>query len=78
MGLTVFHLVFMDISLIQFECGEYPRLFHGILSVPHSIVMNLNNVIVESPCTISNSCIGSSVQYSISVCSIRLICGHCC
>ena len=27
-----------------FKCGQYPRIFHGILSVPHNIVMNLNDV----------------------------------
>ena len=31
---------------IQYECGEYPRRFHEILSVSHNIVMNMNNVMV--------------------------------
>ena len=26
------------------ECGDYLGIFCGILSVPHNIVMNLNNV----------------------------------
>ena len=30
---------------IKTKCGEYPRICHGILSVPQNIVMNLNNVI---------------------------------
>ena len=29
---------------IQSECGEYPRVLRGILSLPHNIVMDLNNV----------------------------------
>ena len=28
----------------QFECGEYPGILRGILSVPQNIVMALNNV----------------------------------
>ena len=44
MGLTVFHIVFLDIPHIQCECGEYPGILRGILSVPQNIVMNMNNV----------------------------------
>ena len=28
----------------QTDCGKYPGILHGILSVPHNFVMNLNNV----------------------------------
>ena len=30
--------------VIQTKCGEYPGILRGILSVPHNIIMNLNNV----------------------------------
>ena len=30
-------------SHIQTGCGKYFRIFHGVLSVPHNIVMDLNN-----------------------------------
>jgi hypothetical protein len=30
---------------IQPKHGEYSRIFHGILSVPHNIVMDPNNVV---------------------------------
>ena len=29
---------------IKTKCREYPRIWHGILSVPQNIVMNLKNV----------------------------------
>ena len=32
---------------IQSECGEYPRLLRGILSIPLNVVMDLNNVVLE-------------------------------
>ena len=41
---TIFHILFLDIPLIQFECGEYLGILRKILSVPQNIVMNLNNV----------------------------------
>ena len=28
----------------HFECGKYPYIFRGILSVPQNTVMDLNNV----------------------------------
>ena len=31
-------------NIIQAECGEYPRLLRGMLSVSRNIVMDLNNV----------------------------------
>ena len=31
-------------TTFQTECGEYLGIFHGILSVPHNNVMDLNNV----------------------------------
>ena len=34
----------LNISHIQFECGKYMRLFHGILSVSQNNIMDLNNV----------------------------------
>ena len=34
----------MDNPHVQFECGEYPGISCGILSIPHNIVMDLNNV----------------------------------
>ena len=47
MGLIVFHGIFPDISHIQFECGKYLGVFCGIVSIPHNIVMNLDNVMQE-------------------------------
>lgn len=35
----------MDIRHIRSECEEYPRILHEILSVPHNLVMDLNNVV---------------------------------
>ena len=43
-GLTIFHGIFSYVSHIQSECGKYPRIFCGTLSIPHNIVMDLNNV----------------------------------
>jgi hypothetical protein len=43
-GLSVFHVVFPDISHIWFECGENLGILRGIPSVPHNIVMNMYNV----------------------------------
>lgn len=28
------------------ECGEYPRIFYGILLVPHNNIMALNNIMI--------------------------------
>ena len=44
MGLTIFHVIFLDIPRIQFECGEYPGILCGIVLVPQNIIMDLNNV----------------------------------
>jgi hypothetical protein len=33
-----------NIFHIQTACGKYPGIFHGILSLPHNIVMDLINV----------------------------------
>ena len=44
MGLTISHKIFFDIPHIRFECGEYQRIFRGILSVPQNNVMDLNYV----------------------------------
>ena len=45
MGLNVFHRISVDNSHIQTECGIYMGLFCGILTVPHNIIMDLNNVL---------------------------------
>jgi hypothetical protein len=29
---------------VQYECGKYLGIFHGIVLVPQNIVMDLNNV----------------------------------
>ena len=47
MGLKIFHGIFPDISHIQSKCGHYLGKFHGILSVPHNIVMDMINVIIS-------------------------------
>ena len=44
MGLTIFHVLILDISHIQFDCGKYPEILCGLLSVPQNIVKDLNNV----------------------------------
>ena len=44
MGLTILYKIFPDISHTEFECGWYLKIFYGIFSVPHNIVMDLNNV----------------------------------
>ena len=31
---------------IQSECGEYPGIFCGILSVPHNIAVDMNNIML--------------------------------
>lgn len=36
--------MFWGIDCIMNECGKYPEIFHGLLSLPHNNVMNLNNV----------------------------------
>ena len=51
MGLTIFHGIFLDISHIQFECGEYLGIFWGILSNPQSIGMDLNIVMYDEKST---------------------------
>ena len=38
----------MDVCLNEF--GKYPIIFHGILSVPRNIVMNLNDVVSQYHC----------------------------
>jgi hypothetical protein len=35
-------------NIIQYECGKYPRIFHGILSIPHNVVMNMNNIMIAN------------------------------
>jgi hypothetical protein len=32
--------------MINAHCGKYPRIYNGIMSVPHNIVMDMNNVMV--------------------------------
>ena len=44
MGLTIFHIVFLDIPHIHKECGEYPGILRGLLSIPLNIGIKLNNV----------------------------------
>jgi hypothetical protein len=44
-GLTISHEIFFDIPHIQTEYGESQRIFRGILSVPHNVVMIMNNAI---------------------------------
>ena len=44
MGFIIFHIIFLDILHIQSEYEEYLEIFHGILSIPHNIVVNLNNI----------------------------------
>ena len=44
MGLTILHWMFLYILDILNEYGEYPRILGAILSVPHNIVMDLNDV----------------------------------
>jgi hypothetical protein len=43
-GLTIFHIIFLDISHIQYECGKYQGILSGILSVPQNVVVDMNNV----------------------------------
>ena len=45
-SITMFHgidNISQTISHIHTECGKYPKIFCGILSIPHNIVMKLNN-----------------------------------
>ena len=44
MGLIVFYEIFSNISHLHFQCGKYPGIFCGILSVPQYVVMNVKNV----------------------------------
>ena len=39
--------VMLTYSVIQTECGEYMRISCGVPLVPHNIVMDLNNVLVN-------------------------------
>ena len=43
------HNIIKSITMLcnSYVCGEYPGTFHLILSIPHNIVMDLNNVMVE-------------------------------
>ena len=50
MGLMVFREIFLDISLIQSECGKYLGIFHIMLSVSKNIVLYLNNVMEVGLC----------------------------
>ena len=52
--LRVFHVVFLDICHIQTECGEYPGIPCGILSVPHNNVTDMNNVMYLVSLTIQS------------------------
>ena len=48
MGLTIFHKkTFPDSSHDWLNCGKYPRMSSGILSVPYNIVMDMNSVMNE-------------------------------
>ena len=47
MGLTIFHIIFPDISQCQGECEKYQGIFCGTMSVPQNIVMDLNIVVVK-------------------------------
>ena len=40
MGLTIFYIVFPGIPHIESKCGEYSRIFYGILSVPQNTIMD--------------------------------------
>ena len=41
----MFHRIFINIFFhIWTEYGEYPGTFHGILSVPQNIILDVNNV----------------------------------
>ena len=44
MGLTIFHGTFPDVSHIQIECGKHLGMLCEISPVPHSTVMDVNNV----------------------------------
>ena len=45
----MFHKIFMDSFHTQFECGKYLRILCGILSILRNIVMDMNNVMFQSP-----------------------------
>ena len=49
MGLTIVHEIFHDSSHIQYEYGTHWRIFHGVLSIPQNIVMDLNNGMLFNP-----------------------------
>ena len=41
----MFHRIFINIFFhIWTESREYPGIFHGILSVPQNIILDVNNV----------------------------------
>ena len=44
MGVTIFHGIFPYIFHIRSECENYKGIFHGIMSIPQNIIMDLNNV----------------------------------
>ena len=44
MGLTCFHVIFLDIPHSQFECGDYLGILRKIMSVPYNTIMDLNNI----------------------------------
>ena len=50
--LTIFHKVFPTFAPI--ECGEYMRIFHKIMLVLHHIVMDMNDVMMELHCLLTN------------------------
>ena len=33
-------------NIIHTKCGEYTKIFHGILSIPRNIIVDLNNVMI--------------------------------
>ena len=44
--MTIFHIIFFDISHIQYEGGKYQRILCGILSVPPNTVTDVNDVML--------------------------------
>ena len=49
MGLTLFHVVFLDIFHIQTKCGEYSGILRGIMLVLHNERVYMNNVMKKIP-----------------------------
>ena len=43
-GLTVFHKIFLYVPTFTLKGEEQQRIFRGILSIPHNVVMDLDDV----------------------------------